>query len=168
MSAVRVARWPRAVWPMGLTRPDGRTVRPSGRTVGQSDSRPDGPWSGQLSAGKYLLVTTYRKDGRAVPTPVWVVRDGDALGVWTAVASGKVKRIRNNGGVLVGRCDVRGRPAGDPVPGHAELLDADGTEHYRALIARKYGLVGRLTLWGSRLRRGREGTVGVRITPTPS
>jgi uncharacterized protein len=118
----------------------------------------------QLADGKYLLVTTFRKDGRSVPTPVWVVRDGDALGVWTVTDSGKVKRIRNNAEVLVGPCDVRGNPTGDSRPGRAELLAAAESERYRSLIARKYGVLGRLTLWGSRLRRGRDGTVGIRIT----
>ena len=122
--------------------------------------------SARLAAGKYLLVTTYRRDGRTVPTPVWVVPDGDALGAWTAAGSGKVKRIRNCADVLVGPCDVRGNPTGEQVPGRAEILGPRETERYRSLVARKYGLIGRLTLLGSRLRRGREGTVGVRITLT--
>lgn len=118
----------------------------------------------RLAAGKYLLVTTYRRDGRTVPTPVWVVRDGDALGAWTAADSGKVKRIRNRADVLIGPCDPRGNPTGDQVPARAEIVGAQDTERYRSLVARKYGLAGRIILFGSRLRRGREGTVGVRIT----
>ncbi|MFF7389140.1 PPOX class F420-dependent oxidoreductase [Streptomyces scabiei] len=117
-----------------------------------------------LGAGKYLLVTTYRKNGTTVPTPVWVVRDGDALGVWTVADSWKVKRIRNRADVLVGPCDVRGNPTGDSVPARAEILDAAGSAAYRGLIARKYGILGRLTLLGSRLRRGADGTIGIRIT----
>ena len=117
-----------------------------------------------LGDGKYLLVTTYRKDGRTVATPVWVVRDGDALGVWTVADSGKVKRIRNRGDVLVAPCDVRGNRRGEDVPGVAEILPAGETDHYRDLLKRKYGLMGRLTLLGSRLRRGAEGTVAIRIT----
>ncbi|MFI6335578.1 PPOX class F420-dependent oxidoreductase [Streptomyces sp. NPDC050535] len=119
-----------------------------------------------LGSGKYLLVTSYRKNGTGVATPVWVVRDGEALGVWTVVDSWKVKRIRNRADVLVGPCDVRGRPTGDPVPATAEILDATETARYRRLLARKYGITGRLTLFGSRLRRGASGTVGIRITPT--
>ncbi|MFE0462120.1 PPOX class F420-dependent oxidoreductase [Kitasatospora sp. NPDC058965] len=115
----------------------------------------------RLGAGKYLLVTSYKKDGTPVPTPVWVVRDGDSLGVWTVADSWKVKRIRRRPEVLVGPCDLRGNPTGGSVPAHAELVDAAG---YRTLLARKYGLVGRLTLLGSRLRRGTDGTVGIRIT----
>ncbi|WUD77590.1 PPOX class F420-dependent oxidoreductase [Streptomyces sp. NBC_00510] len=122
--------------------------------------------SARLAAGKYLLVTTYRRDGRSVATPVWVVGDGEAVGAWTAADSGKVKRIRNRADVLVGPCDVRGNPTGEQVPARAEILGPQETERYRSLVARKYGLLGRLTLFGSRLRRGREGTVGVRITLT--
>lgn len=118
----------------------------------------------RLGAGKYLLVTSYRRNGTAVATPVWVVRDGDALGVWTVADSWKVKRIRNRADVLIGPCDVRGRPSGAQVPAIAEICDAAATARYRKLIARKYVLVGRLTLLGSRLRRGREGTVGIRVT----
>ncbi|MFD4577695.1 PPOX class F420-dependent oxidoreductase [Streptomyces sp. NPDC058417] len=117
-----------------------------------------------LAAGKYLLITSYRKNGTPVATPVWVVRDGDALGAWTAADSWKVKRIRARGDVLVGPCDLRGRPTGPQVPGTAEICDEATSARYRKLIARKYGVTGRLTLLGSRLRRGTKGTVGVRIT----
>ncbi len=117
-----------------------------------------------LGAGKYLLVTTFRKDGRTVPTPVWMVRDGDALAVWTVADSGKVKRIRNRGDVLLAPCDVRGNRRGEDVPGFAEIVAPEESERYRELICRKYGLIGRLTILGSRLRRGRTGTVGLRIT----
>ncbi|WP_377272455.1 PPOX class F420-dependent oxidoreductase [Peterkaempfera sp. SMS 1(5)a] len=123
----------------------------------------DGSTLEQLGAGKYLLLTTYKRDGSTVPTPVWVVPDGNALGVWTTADSWKVKRIRNRADVLVAPCDLRGNRRGDDVPGSAEILDAAGTEQYRALLARKYGLLGRLTLLGSRLRRGREGTVAIRV-----
>jgi PPOX class probable F420-dependent enzyme len=117
-----------------------------------------------LGGSSYVLVTTYRKDGRAVATPVWVVRDGDGLGVWTVADSGKVKRIRRDGTVLVGPCDMRGRPTGDQVPARAALLDRDGTARVRGLLVKKYGLSARIGLIGSRLRRGRDGTVGIRIT----
>ncbi|MER5910844.1 PPOX class F420-dependent oxidoreductase [Streptomyces sp. NPDC001982] len=121
----------------------------------------------RLGAGKYLLVTSYRQDGTPVATPVWVVRDGDTLGVWTAADSWKTKRIRRRGDVLVGPCDLRGRPTGDQVPATAEICDPATTARYRDLIARKYGITGRLTLLGSRLRHGLDGTVGIRVTLTP-
>ncbi|WP_434742391.1 PPOX class F420-dependent oxidoreductase [Micromonospora sp. SH-82] len=118
----------------------------------------------RLSAEKYVLVTTFRKDGRAVPTPVWGVRDGDALAVWSAADAGKVKRIRRSGEVTVAPCDVRGRPHGPAVPGHAVLCDQADSRRIRQLIKEKYRLLGRLTMLGSRMRRGETGTVGIRIT----
>lgn len=120
----------------------------------------------QLGDEQYLLVTTFRRDGTPVPTPVWAVREGDALLVWTVGDSGKVKRIRRDGAVTVAACTVRGTPKGDPVPARAELLGADGGAAVRELIKRKYGLRGRLFVWASIRRRGADATVGIRITLT--
>ncbi|EST35903.1 PPOX class F420-dependent oxidoreductase [Streptomyces roseochromogenus] len=118
----------------------------------------------RLGSGKYLLVTSYRTNGTPVATPVWVVRDGATLGVWTAADSFKVKRIRRRPDVLVGPCDLRGNPTGEQLPAIAEIADGATTARYRDLITRKYGILGRLTLLGSRLRRGLDGTVGIRVT----
>mgnify|MGYP003945482077 FL=1 len=121
----------------------------------------------RLGEGKYLLLTSYRKNSSPVATPVWVVRDGDTLGVWTVADSWKVKRIRARGDVLVGPCDLRGNPTGAQLPARAEITDEATAARYRTLIGRKYGVVGRLTLLGSRLRRGQQGTVGIRVTLEP-
>lgn len=117
----------------------------------------------QLAAARYLLLTTFRRDGRAVPTPVWVMRDGDSLAVWSAADAGKVKRIRNSGHVTLAPCDWRGRVGGEAVQGVAELPGADATRHYPGLMKRKYGLTARVGLLGSRLRGGRERNVGIRV-----
>lgn len=114
------------------------------------------------------MVTTMRRDGRAVGTPVWVVPFQDGLGFWTVADSGKVKRIRREPGVTVATCDLRGNNVGPQVQGVAQILDEAGTEAVRAAIRRKYGLIGRITLWGSRIRRGRRGTLGVKITLRPA
>jgi PPOX class probable F420-dependent enzyme len=122
----------------------------------------------ELSEARYALVTTFRKDGRAVATPVWVVPDGDALAIWSYVGAGKVKRIRRNHAVLIGVCDVRGRPLGEQVTGRAAIFDANGTARVREALKQKYGLQARLTLLVSRLRRGVAGTVGIGIALTQS
>ncbi|MEU8419813.1 PPOX class F420-dependent oxidoreductase [Micromonospora sp. NPDC048835] len=118
----------------------------------------------RLSAEKYILLTTFRRDGRAVPTPVWAVRDGEALAVWTRADSGKVKRIRHTGDVTVAPCDVRGRPHGMEVPAHATIYGGADTGRVRDLLKHKYRLIGRLSLLGSRLRHGEGRTVGIRVT----
>ncbi|MGW5454663.1 PPOX class F420-dependent oxidoreductase [Nocardia sp. NPDC003979] len=116
-----------------------------------------------LSTGKYLLLTTFRRDGTPVPTPVWVMRDGTALAVWSAADTGKVKRIRNSGRVTVCSCDWRGKPLGVPVPGFAEVLTPGESAHFTGLMKRKYGLVARIGLAGSALRGGSERMAGIRI-----
>lgn len=61
----------------------------------------------ELARGTYLSLTTFRRDGTAVPPPVWLVRDGKALRVITQADSGKAKRLRNDSRVLVAPCDAR-------------------------------------------------------------
>ncbi|WP_214323173.1 PPOX class F420-dependent oxidoreductase [Nonomuraea sediminis] len=117
-----------------------------------------------LGDEQYVSVTTYRRDGTPVSTPVWVAADGGDLVFWTVTSSAKVKRIRNNPAVTVAPCDLRGNLKGEAVRGTATILSAEETERVRGLLRRKYGLVGRITLLGSKLRRGSTGTVGVRIT----
>jgi hypothetical protein len=117
----------------------------------------------RLAAEKYVLLTTFRKDGRAVPTPVWAVRDGDALAVWTVADSGKVKRVRRSGEVTVAPCDVRGKASGEPVSGHAVLVDRAENQRVKGLLIGKYGIQARLGTWFSRLRRGTQGTVILQI-----
>ncbi|MFG2876502.1 PPOX class F420-dependent oxidoreductase [Streptomyces sp. NPDC048337] len=94
----------------------------------------------ELNRGKYVSLTTFRKDGTSVATPVWAVADGGELYVWTRSDSWKVKRIRDNGRVSVAPCDVRGRVApGAPVlEGEARLLDEAGLKRVRRLMRRKY------------------------------
>lgn len=112
-----------------------------------------------LGTGKYLLLTTLRRDGTPVATPVWLVPDADSLLVITQADSGKVRRIRNNPAVTVASCDARGRSAGPASDAVAELLDGAGTDRARSLIAHRYGLLGRLFMWRGR----RSPQIGIRI-----
>jgi len=116
-----------------------------------------------LASSPYAMVTTFRKDGRAVGTPVWIVPYQNGLAIWTVTTFAKVKRVRRDPRVTVATCDLRGNNVGPAVAGTAKILDAAGTEAVRAALRRKYGIWGRVTLWGSRLRRGRNGTVGIKI-----
>ncbi|MFF9051829.1 PPOX class F420-dependent oxidoreductase [Streptomyces erythrochromogenes] len=94
----------------------------------------------ELGSARYVSLTTFRKDGTPVATPVWAVADGGELYVWTRSDSWKVKRIRNDGRVTVAACDVRGRTEeGTPViEGQARLLDEEGLRRVRKLMSRKY------------------------------
>ncbi|WP_030736876.1 PPOX class F420-dependent oxidoreductase [Streptomyces griseus] len=93
-----------------------------------------------FARSEYVSLTTYRKNGTPVATPVWAAADDGVLYVWTRSDSWKVKRLRGNAEVVVTVCDVRGRTAeGAPsARGTARLLDEDGTRTVRRLLARKY------------------------------
>ncbi|SEP32767.1 PPOX class F420-dependent oxidoreductase [Amycolatopsis saalfeldensis] len=118
----------------------------------------------RLSAEKYVVLTTFRRDGRAVPSPVWAARDGEELVVWSERDTGKVKRIRAGGRVEVQACDVRGKKThGAKATGTARLLDDEGSERVRRAIARGYGVVGQVTMFFSRLRGGPQRTIGIAI-----
>lgn len=91
-----------------------------------------------LGRSRYVLLTTFRRDGRPVPTPIWLAPDGDRLVVFTGSATGKVKRIRHTGRVLLAPCTARGRRLGADVEGSATLVPFDPALD-RAMKA-KYGV----------------------------
>lgn len=119
-----------------------------------------------VAQAKYALLTTHRKDGTPVSSPVWIAPDGDRLVIWTHPGTWKVKRIRRDPLVTVQICDGRGTPRGTEVlSGTAEILDAEGTEHVRAVMGGKYRVVGKLAIRAHKLFRGPDASVGVAITP---
>jgi PPOX class probable F420-dependent enzyme len=120
------------------------------------------PTIDELARASYLRLTTFRRDGTPVPTPVWVARDGDRLAVVTTPATGKAKRLRHTPRVLIAVCDRRGRVApGTPeVEAAATLVDDPAAiERLAGLLVRKYGVVARAAQFLWRVR----GTETVRI-----
>src|SRR3954468_8542783 len=112
------------------------------------------PLAEEIVRSRYVSLTTYRKDGTPVATPVWHVPHGAELWIVTEAHSGKVKRIRNNPQVQVTPCSLRGQVAPDaqPVTGQARLLDDDGTAPGRKLRAGRY-LMSRAGNWLASLFR---------------
>ena len=89
--------------------------------------------------GKYLSLTTFKRDGTGVPTPVWFASDDDDhLLVETDADSYKVKRIRRDPHVRVALCDARGRLQGESVEADARILSEDERERVERLLGRKY------------------------------
>jgi len=97
-----------------------------------------------LRGHHYCLLTTFRKDGEPIPTPVWFGLADGKVYLRTEAAVGKVKRIRNDPRVRVAPCTLRGKPLGPPAEGRARILapaEWDGAEH---AIAANYGLLRRV------------------------
>lgn len=105
--------------------------------------------SQQLTAGKYLSLESFRKNGAGVRTPVWfAVADDGKLYAYTRDDSWKVKRIRNNPHVRVAACDARGNVKGDWLDANARVFGPGEPETVKAhrLLDRKY-LLKRLADW---------------------
>jgi PPOX class probable F420-dependent enzyme len=122
--------------------------------------------SAAFAASKQVSLTTFRKDGTPVATPVWHVIDGETLTIVTEAGSWKVKRIRNNPRVEVTACDIRGKiaPGAQPVAATARLLDEAGTDRARDLLARRY-LASRLGNWFARtFHIKRNPMIGIAVT----
>lgn len=97
----------------------------------------------ELGKEKYISVTTFKRDGTPVSTPVWCASDdGQRVLVHTASNSWKVRRIRRNSHVRVTPCSGMGKPHGAPVDAEARIVTDTGL--VEQLLRRKYGLVYRL------------------------
>jgi uncharacterized protein len=75
----------------------------------------------QFSNQKCINLETYRKNGQAVQTPVWLVVEGDVIYIRTDKNSGKIKRTRNNPHVRITPSSARGQPKGEWIDGEARI-----------------------------------------------
>jgi len=118
----------------------------------------------EVSNAKYLLLTTFTKDGRPKPTPIWAAPDGDRLLVITEEGSWKVKRIRNTPRVTLAVCDVRGNPKSEAIDATATILDKSQTGLVYDAIGKRYGLLGRVfNLFSKYVRGGTQKNVGLEL-----
>jgi len=122
--------------------------------VAQAGDKDLGGYFAALSASKYMLLTTFRRDGRTVATPVHIVVEADKVFFRTWDVSGKAKRLRNSPTVEVAPCSIRGHSRGATVRARAVLLDGGASEEAARALARKHPVLhGRLIPWYHR-RRG--------------
>lgn len=125
----------------------------------------------QLGAEKFVSLTTFKRNGDAVASPMWVVGDGARLSVWTPADSWKVKRVRSDPRVTLAVCGRTGKVApGQPVfAGTAEVITDPGeVTRVESLVKRKYGLEFRVvTFIEAILARGRKPRFVLQIALTP-
>jgi PPOX class probable F420-dependent enzyme len=125
-----------------------------------------------LFPGRFLSVTSFKRDGTGVATPVWSVSDGSRLFAFTDLHSAKVRRIRRNPQVLIAPCRANGKLRGAPVPARAEVLTATpDLERVRKLLVGRYRISYRLVMLfyrlGRRLRGRRAVADGAALAITP-
>ena len=88
-----------------------------------------------------VLLTTFRRDGRPVGTPVSIVVEGDLAFIRTWDTAGKAKRIRSNRDVTIAPCTASGRATGPPIPARARILAGEESARAGRLLASKYPLL---------------------------
>ena len=94
----------------------------------------------QLADATYISLETFRKDGSAVPTPVWVAGHDGKLVIITNGTTFKVKRLRNNPACRVAVCTASGKTIlSDWEAGRCEIVEGAGCEAPLATLRAKYG-----------------------------
>lgn len=94
----------------------------------------------EIHGQKYLSLTTFRKTGVAVPTPVWFAEADGKLYFMTRSDSGKYKRLRNNSSVRIAPCTIRGKVTGPEFPATARILPEANWPRARQAVNAKYWL----------------------------
>lgn len=127
-----------------------------------------------LADEKYILLTTFRRNGTPVATPVWAVPlDDGKIGFWTSSESGKAKRLAHTDRVTVQPCDMKGRAKDgtQPMEATARLVTGAEFDDIHARVIAKYGFMTKFTktlgtiggiVKGNRIPYGDRGVV---ITP---
>ncbi len=116
---------------------------------------------------KTIVLTSYKRDGTPVGTPVSVAVDGDRAYVRSFEKAFKSKRIANNPRVELSPATAKGKVLGPGIAGTARLLSGAEDERAAALIARKHPLLhGVMVPFGHKAGRKKTGaTIHWEITP---
>lgn len=142
---------------------DVRRLRVGELIVSEERSAPH-PFS-YLEGHNYINLTTFRKNGEPVSTPLWFALHGGRLHATTEPGSGKMKRIRNNPSVLLAPCNAWGKEKGERVEGMARSVEDEPTPEAEAALYKKYRLgLGLFNLFG----RHDIGKVVLEIRPADS
>jgi PPOX class probable F420-dependent enzyme len=100
----------------------------------QSITRAEQPTFAQPGVAQVALLTTFRRNGQAVSTPVGtMIGDGNVY-FMTPAKTGKAKRIRNNPQVTLAPCTFKGERLGPTVTGVARRLSGNEAGRARRLI----------------------------------
>ena len=94
-----------------------------------------------LDKEKCMSLTTFRKTGEAVLTPVWFAESNGTIYVGTGVNAGKIKRIRHTERVTLAACTMSGKVTGSEIEGIARVVsELEEISAAEAALAKKYGL----------------------------
>jgi PPOX class probable F420-dependent enzyme len=92
-----------------------------------------------FTTSRHGSIVSFRRDGRAVPTPVWVALADGHVYVRSERASGKVRRLRRDPRALVAPCTRRGQPTGAPLEMIARVLPPAEEQIGESALKRRFG-----------------------------
>lgn len=145
---------------MATTAPPNRPKALAPETIERTVERP-----GDLDVlfpGRYLSITSFKRDGTGIATPVWFVSDGSRLFAFTDLHSAKIRRVRRNPNVLVASCRPWGALRSKPFHGRAEVLtDTSDLQRVRQLLLARYKISYRVVMFFYRLIRRTRGKQSV-------
>jgi uncharacterized protein len=107
------------------------------RTAAEIARQPPGATGFHALRGAHQgLVVTFKRSGEPVPTPVNVgVSDDGRVYFRAEPTAWKVRRLQSNPRVLVGPCNLRGKPKGPLAEGTARVLTGGEAAHGEAMVA---------------------------------
>jgi PPOX class probable F420-dependent enzyme len=115
-----------------------------------------------------VLLTSYRRDGTPVGTPVNIAVEGDHAFVRTWDTAWKFKRIRNNPEVEIAPSTIRGKPTGPAIHARARVLTGEESKHGGRALAHKHPILqGILVPLFHRLSGRRTVHLELRASPGP-
>lgn len=116
---------------------------------------------------KTVLLTTYRRDGSPVGTPVSIAVAGDHAFLRSFEKAWKTRRLARNPDAIVAPSTMRGRPTGPGLPATVHRIDGAEARVAARALARKYPVLhGVLVPLAHRVGRARTGrTVHFVLTP---
>ena len=91
---------------------------------------------------QYINLSTRKRDGSFVDTPVWFAREGETNNyyIFSMKNAGKIKRIRNFPNVKVAPCNFWGKLKSDWIDAKTELIDEPEKIKFSFSVLRsKYG-----------------------------
>jgi uncharacterized protein len=94
-----------------------------------------------LRETKTILLTTYRRDGTPVATPVSIAFDNERAFFRSYDRAWKTKRLRKNPSVEVAPATLRGKPTGPAIRARATLLSEDQGKVAATALARRHRLL---------------------------
>jgi PPOX class probable F420-dependent enzyme len=95
-----------------------------------------------LGREQCIALTTYRKTGQAVTTPVWFAISPGTIYVETHADAGKLKRLRHTARVTLAPCTFNGKVTGSVSEGHARILmESEERTAASSALAKKYGIM---------------------------